>query len=126
MDLLNGKMARGEDKGDGDQIRPQPMDILLDTCWALMAEIQQMDDPPPALHAFKSKCKVQCYCFENSIVSLIDERMFGRIASVRNCNDSYDIVEKIGTGAYGNVLRALLLDLLIHVIIIIIIIRCSW
>jgi hypothetical protein len=56
LDLLNGK-ARGEDKGDGDLVvRPQPMDILLDTCWALMAEIQQMDDPPPALNAFKSKC----------------------------------------------------------------------
>ena len=54
MDLLNGSV-KGEDKGG--LISPQPMDILLDTCWALMTEIQQMDDLPAGLNSFKTNCK---------------------------------------------------------------------
>lgn len=96
LDLLNGKR-----NGEVDEcaIRPQPMDVILDACWAVMSEIRQLDDLPAGLKDFKNKCTH----FKDLTILFLDEKMFTKIALVRNSNDSYEIVEKIGTGAYGNV-----------------------
>jgi hypothetical protein len=40
-----------------------------------------------------------------SVLTQLDGRLLKKISKVRHVSDKYDIIEKIGKGAYGNVLH---------------------
>lgn len=46
--------------GDGEDQAVQPMDVVLDTCWAVLAEIEQLAGNTSIsayLQEFKQQCK---------------------------------------------------------------------
>lgn len=62
LDILNGKernpVADEGGRSGVDEQHCQPMEVLLDTCWAIMVEVEQMEQPSIAFQQFRARCKL--------------------------------------------------------------------
>ena len=98
--MLSSSTASKED-GHGELVAVNAMDVVLDACWAVVSEIDQMDGPiPDHLKGFADK-RTDMFSISSD---LIDGELLRKIGGRRCPKDRYELIEKIGKGAYGNVL----------------------